>query len=612
MRLVVITYIIVLLTVPDAYCFESLQGQSATIPISPHPRLLMNAAMHARIMDKIRSDSIFARWHREILHHANRYLKTSPPEAVKTGRRMLSPANDFSKRMLVLSYAWQMTRQPAYLHQALRHMNVIAGLDDWNPEHFLDVAEMTFAMSIGYDWLFDGLEEQQRQSVVYAILHKGLMPSVDTQYNGWLDRNNNWNQVCNAAMIVGALAVFETDPVFAARIIKRSQLSNQLALDSYEPDGAWPEGCGYWAYGTHAQTLLYAVMETAFGNFVTPDLTRGFWKTPEYRLNTTGNSGRLFNYSDTDDRPKLNPFMFWLAGKREDGSLLWNEQSWLHKKATVSGRDLVFMMLWSTPSQLKTITKPSGENWTGRGGNPITVLRTGWTKDDWYLGIKGGSPSANHGHMDAGSFVLDAMGERWAIDPGTEDYHRLESNGMNIWSYKQESDRWKVTRYRPQSHNTLTVNNLLQKVNGTATFETTLIENENTQTSLNLTSLYQPHLRTATRTFSLSKKSFEATDQITNGLQPSVVTWRLLTEAAVDTVDDHHISLSRNGKQLQLGLTSSHPLTVKVKEWTVNTAFESTAQGIKVVEASIVLPPGVTGTIHARFSSEVIQTPSNR
>ena len=41
-------------------------------------------------------------------------------------------------------------------------MLYMAGYDNWNPEHFLDVAEMTMALSIGYDWLYEVLSPKNR------------------------------------------------------------------------------------------------------------------------------------------------------------------------------------------------------------------------------------------------------------------------------------------------------------------------------------------------------------------------------------------------------------------------------------------------------------------
>lgn len=57
-----------------------------------------------------------------------------------------------------------------------------------------------------------------------------------------------------------------------------------------------------------------------------------------------------------------------------------------------------------------------------------------------YVGLKGGSPSSNHGQMNTGSFALDAEGVRWAVDPGAKGCHEIESRGMDLWNRAQDSD----------------------------------------------------------------------------------------------------------------------------------------------------------------------------
>jgi hypothetical protein len=105
----------------------------------------------------------------------------------------------------------------------------------------------------------------------------------------------------------------------------------------------------------------------------------------------------------------------------------------------------------------------------GRGANPVAMFRTSWTDPDAvYLAIKGGSPGVNHGHMDIGSFVLDADGVRWALDLGPESYNKIESRGMNLWGRSQDSERWTIFRYNNYSHNTLVVDGQLQRVPGYA------------------------------------------------------------------------------------------------------------------------------------------------
>lgn len=99
-------------------------------------------------------------------------------------------------------------------------MLAAAAFADWNPSHFLDVAEMTAALGIGYDWLYEELSEEDRRGIREAIVEKGLKPSLTV--NSWTRAVHNWNQVCNAGMAIGALAVAESEPELAARMVARA------------------------------------------------------------------------------------------------------------------------------------------------------------------------------------------------------------------------------------------------------------------------------------------------------------------------------------------------------------------------------------------------------
>ena len=54
-----------------------------------------------------------------------------------------------------------------------------------------------------------------------AIINKGLLPSKIEKYSKkWLNDVNNWNQVCNGGMVLGALAIYESNSELAEEIIE--------------------------------------------------------------------------------------------------------------------------------------------------------------------------------------------------------------------------------------------------------------------------------------------------------------------------------------------------------------------------------------------------------
>ena len=146
------------------------------------------------------------------------------------------------------------------------------------------------------------------------------------------------------------------------------------------------------------------------------------------------------------------------------------------------------------------------KNWTGRGVNPISIHRSGWKDTDVFLAIKGGSPMINHGHMDIGSFVLDAKGKRWVMDLGRHDYHKLESQEISIWDTRPDGDRWKVFRYNNFSHSTLVIDNQHQLINGKGSIIEVMTEEDFQSTLLDISEVYNQSIKQILRRVSLIEK----------------------------------------------------------------------------------------------------------
>ena len=51
-----------------------------------------------------------------------------------------------------------------------------------------------------------------------AIVEKALIPSENSSYAWFYDRESNWNQVCNTGLVLGALAIYEDEPERAQTI----------------------------------------------------------------------------------------------------------------------------------------------------------------------------------------------------------------------------------------------------------------------------------------------------------------------------------------------------------------------------------------------------------
>ncbi|HWB90759.1 MAG TPA: heparinase II/III family protein, partial [Puia sp.] len=468
-----------------------------------HPRILLLKGEENAVKKSIAGDKIWIKMQQAILDESDNIIGLPPVERIKIGRRLLDKSREALRRLFFLSYSYRTTRDRKYLQRAKKEMMAIAAFTDWNPTHFLDVAEMTMAMSIGYDWLYDGLSKDERSTIREAILHKGIEPSLDPKYSGWLTVEHNWNPVCNAGMTYGALAIYEDSPELAKKVIDRAIEDVVFAMKDMGPDGNYPEGYGYWGYGTSFNVLLISALEKAYGTDFGLDNMPGFLKTGGFLENMTGPTNKPFNFSDVGESGGIEPAMFWFAAKNNDPSLLWVERSRLlgedvHRH--VHDRLLPAMMIWGKGIPIENIHPPRATMWVGRGKNPVALMRTSWTDSSAiYVGMKGGAGNVNHAHMDVGSFVMDADGVRWAMDFGAQNYESLESKGMQIFGRSQDAQRWTIFRYVNQAHNTLTVNDKHQWVKGHADITSHSSSPDFMNAQVDLSEEYQGYLASAHR-----------------------------------------------------------------------------------------------------------------
>lgn len=568
-----------------------------------HPRILLFAGEEAAIKKKAIADPAWRTLHEAIIKEADRLLKKKPVTRVMTGRRLLAVSREALRRIFFLSYAWRMTNKEVYGLRTEKEMLAVAAFSDWNPSHFLDVAEMTMAMAIGYDWTYHQLSNPAKQRIAKAIIDKGLLPSLDAQNNYWLRTNNNWNQVCNAGITFGAMAVYENDSLLSLSLINRAITSVPAAMKEYSPDGAYPEGYAYWGYGTSFNVMLISALEKLFNQDFGLNAIPGFLKTAGYLENMTGPTGIPFNYSDAGMGGGLQPAMFWFASRLNNPSLLWVERSRLmqsKEKDIVRNRLLPAALIWQAGLSVLQAPAPDSLTWIGHGATPVALMRSSWTdRAAIFVGMKGGTPSENHAHMDIGSFVMDADGERWAMDFGMQEYESLESKGIKIWGRTQDAERWSVFRYTNQAHNTITVNNQHQRVNGFALITASSSDPTFMYAVTDMTELYKGVLTEARRGIGIVNKAYVVVrDEIKIADTITTVRWNMVTQAAARITGDKEIELTQNGKMLLLKVDTDAP--VEMKTWLTDPPhrFDAANPGTVMVGFEIQLPPGTTAAVN--------------
>jgi hypothetical protein len=573
---------------------------------SSHPRLFLEAAGEKELVRSLAADPLRAKLRGVLLARADRVLEEAPVERVLEGRRLLGQSRRALGRVLHLGLAWRIAGEAKYAARAKHEMLAAAAFADWNPSHFLDVAEMTAALGTGYDWFYSVLSEEERETIRTAIVEKGLKPSLKVDH--WSKAKHNWNQVCNGGMVIGALAVAESEPGLASRMITRAVNTVPLAMQEYDPDGAYPEGASYWGYGTTFNVMLLSALESALGTDFGLSKAPGFLATADYLLHVYGPTGEPFAYSDAGTRPAglQQAAMFWFAAKRGAPYLLWTEwakweQMGAEEHERRGDRIDALLPLWLDPS-LRKPPAPAALSWSGRGATPVAMHRTDWGPWAVYVGIKGGSPAANHAHMDVGTFVMDADGVRWADDLGMQDYNSLESKGVQLWSKGQDAERWKVFRLGTSAHSVLMVNGQQQRYDSQA--PVTL--HKPGRTVVHLTGTYAGLLARADRGIAIeADRTVVVQDEFAAPANAvAAVRWAMVTRAEV-TVDGPGLAaLRREGRTLRFQVVEPAASELQIYSTDPPAATDAPNPGTRLLGFMVKLAAGEPARVVVRMIPE--------
>jgi hypothetical protein len=311
----------------------------------PRPRVLGSGGDFERIANVVDADEYepnVSAWYGNVESRARDLLETDTVEyELPDGVRLLPISREVLSRVRTLGLVYRVSGDMVYASRAWRELEAAAAFDTWHPEHFLDVAEMTAAFGIAYDWLHDYLDASQRETVRTAMVEKGIDLGIAAHEgrggvpNWWTDDEFNWNSVCNGGLSVGACALVGEDGVDQRKLetlLSYTSAGILHAFENFGEDGGWPEGYNYWGYNTRYQAYyLTSMLNTLSGADLDveagiPDVD-GFPVAGNFPMAMTGIRG-VFNYADAGSSPKSNSVLFWLARQ-------FDEPAW---RPSTSGR----------------------------------------------------------------------------------------------------------------------------------------------------------------------------------------------------------------------------------------------------------------------------------
>ncbi len=401
---------------------EIIADMKANTGDNVHPRIMLKADDFERLETLAAEDSEYRALLAELIKKYDENsaeYKDAPVEWELTdGVRLLYISREAKNRIIPWAFLYRVTGREIYANRAWADLEALCDFKDWHPEHFLDTAEICYAIAIGYDWLYDYLDASQKNKMEVAVLNMGIIPGLES-YEGkrtiWGD--NNWNGVCNGGLVSVALAFADVYPNQCEKILGYAITDVERGMYSYAPDGGYLESPGYWSYGTDylhvMMSSLYSACGTTYGLYNSPGFSESAYFASHFE-NEVGSWG----FHDAGSGQIETQCLSWFAKMSSDPSLNRLRRNGIDEKLKPVH---VYDLMWYDPENIcDTVVLPKDSYYSHVGS---VTMRSSWDKGAILMGLHGGANNASHWDLDMGNFILYAAGKPFFIDLGGDDYN---------------------------------------------------------------------------------------------------------------------------------------------------------------------------------------------
>lgn len=534
---------------------EVLDKMKNLYPQKKHPRIFVEGSFD-KLKEEINTEPLKAKWYSDIKLEADKWLvKKVSTYGVTDGVRMSDQALQLLDVVTTCGFVYKIEGGEKYLNRCIAEIEAIVSFPDWNPNHFLDVGRFMQAVSLCYDWLYDDLAPKLKSQMRISLRDKALKEVMkdylflprDRGYH-WSEAptGDNWNTVINSGALMAALAIGDEEgyEALCSDVISNGLVSLENAFDMLAPDGSWYEGVAYWTQTSRTMIWAMKALITAsgsdYGLFNVPGL-----KYSGYYLYEQSGSTGIFNFNYAAYRGYVSPWLVYFADRLGDESLKKICIDHMEKYGEKGSAEAIFLC-GKSPDENTKINLPLDSYY--RGAETVS-MRNSWNDEDMiFVGFHSGDNDALNGQLDAGTFVIDAYGDRFIHDLGVENYnlagnfekYRNRAEGNNCYIINPSTNFYDQTlqafcymkRYESNDISALAVTDL--------------------------TDAYSDKVTSAVRGIKMTnnRKSIVLQDEI-RCINPSEIYWGVHTPADVTLSDDGKTAmLSIDGNMMEARILS--------------------------------------------------------
>ena len=349
---------------------------------------------------------------------------------------------------------------------------------DWHPELMDNVADMVVAVSLGYDWFNASLNAQQKTEIRTFLMEKGIdalvahlegeeIPETAKGTSGGQTASkkaapkkaapksddklppDSEHMAAATALLIAAVCFVDDDPAIAKKAADAGAKVFGKGIVRFAPAGVWPEGIQSGEKVMDYVAMLVQSLKSAAGRDLGLSLLEGIPQFGVARMHLIGTTGQSFNFGDSAGTTSTRSWVAtWLCGLHGNPGI---------PAVAAAGKQAVSADYFGQVGHFLYYNPHAAGNGTADSldfsipGGIVATLRSGWERTDYFVAIKGGDNEDPNAQLDIGSFVLDAGGQRWAVELGAES--------DRVGGFKPAADRTK--RYELYLEGTLGQNTLV-------------------------------------------------------------------------------------------------------------------------------------------------------
>jgi hypothetical protein len=411
----------------------ALAGLKALEP--SRPRLFLTRARLDHLKRKL-SGSHSELW-KIVRETADSLLGRMPPSNYQNQGDMRSAGRGIPFQAL----AWLLTGEARYRDGAKRWLLRLCEYPRWEQNDSLAAGECLFGVAVGYDWLYDQLDQPERRLIRDKLVHQAeaLRNGPPVHHDLWLANHNHVEHLGLAA----AGFALRDEVAQAESWIRQAHAVFLKALEFSSRDGSSTEGHQYWAYSAES-ILRYAELAR---DLLNENLYRHEWlkNLPDFVLHSTlpdfSAANCVMSFGDSHrsyDSHGPAHILYRTAAEYRNRQAQWLAGEMLRRGVGRAAYCGWASLLWydetlapAPPSNLPTFWHCDDIGWI--------TSRSSWDADAVLAGFKAGPMHGHkaqqyydahpgdtreigggHGHPDVNSFQVYAYGKWLAIDPGYE------------------------------------------------------------------------------------------------------------------------------------------------------------------------------------------------